>query len=166
VDALFDTLAAALTPAMSHDSARATLRSHLAREPFVAAVVSDAELADSLRAPSDSFVRILRNSYQARRIPVPDLSSRRGPRLFEYGLRVRLTPNTLIGEVPAYHGSPYDYDRRVALVLYGSGIARGRDDRPVHTVDVAPTLAALARIAVPVPVDGTVLVAGAADRAP
>ncbi len=166
VDALFDTLAAAVTPAMSPDSARATVRSILLRQPFVAAVVTDAELADSLGAPADSFVRVLRNGYHPRRTPVPALTSPRGPPLFRYGLRVRLTPNTLIGTVPAYHGSPYDYDRRVALVLYGAGVEPGRDERPVLTVDVAPTLAALAGIPVPVPVDGSPLVSRAADRAP
>ncbi len=44
------------------------------------------------------------------------------------------------------HGSPYEYDRHVPLVLLGSGIKAGRYDRPATPADIAPTLARIAGI--------------------
>jgi len=44
------------------------------------------------------------------------------------------------------HGTPYDYDTRVPLLFAGGGIPARRSATPATTVDVAPTLAALAGI--------------------
>jgi predicted AlkP superfamily pyrophosphatase or phosphodiesterase len=41
------------------------------------------------------------------------------------------------------HGSPYPYDQRVPLVLFGPGVRRGRYPRAVSAADLAPTLARL-----------------------
>jgi arylsulfatase A-like enzyme len=54
------------------------------------------------------------------------------------------------------HGSLYDYDQHVPLVLFGSGIARGVQLRRVTPADVAPTLAYLCGITLARP-DGEVL---------
>lgn len=59
--------------------------------------------------------------------------------------------------VPGYtatHGSPWDYDRRVPMLFWrkGPGIqgwAHQEMPQPVETVDIAPTLAALAGLAEP-----------------
>ena len=61
----------------------------------------------------------------------------------------------------ATHGSAYDYDTHVPLVLLAPGIRPGRDEAPAATVDLAPTLAALAGLPAP-DVDGVDL--GAAAR--
>ena len=53
----------------------------------------------------------------------------------------------------ANHGSSYEYDTHVPLVLLAPGIRAGRDESPVATVDLAPTLAALAGLPPP-DVDG------------
>lgn len=45
------------------------------------------------------------------------------------------------------HGSPYAYDQRVPLLFYGAGITPGRYLTAAGPVDVAPTLAHLAGIA-------------------
>jgi len=45
----------------------------------------------------------------------------------------------------------------VPLIFYGAGVPAGSTDRPVASVDVAPTLAALAGIAVPNDLDGVAL---------
>ena len=55
------------------------------------------------------------------------------------------------------HGSPHAYDREVPLVFYGAGIAPGSSDEPVHTVDLAPTLAARLGLPIPRKLDGRVL---------
>jgi hypothetical protein len=48
--------------------------------------------------------------------------------------------------VPGYtstHGSVWDYDRRVPMLFWRSGLAGFEQPNPVETVDIAPTLAAL-----------------------
>jgi predicted AlkP superfamily pyrophosphatase or phosphodiesterase len=66
-------------------------------------------------------------------------------------------PYWLIGEsTGASHGTGYDYDARVPLLLMGKGIARGEYTAEASPADVAPTLAFLAGVALP-RVDGRVL---------
>jgi len=57
----------------------------------------------------------------------------------------------------AEHGSPYAYDTRVPLILWGRSVAAGRDASAVRTVDVAPTLARAAGVAPGKSAEGSVL---------
>ncbi|MDJ0766762.1 MAG: alkaline phosphatase family protein [Myxococcota bacterium] len=43
--------------------------------------------------------------------------------------------------IAAHHGSGYDYDTHVPLLIYGPGIVPRSYDHPVSAVDLAPTLA-------------------------
>jgi predicted AlkP superfamily pyrophosphatase or phosphodiesterase len=54
----------------------------------------------------------------------------------------------------ATHGSPYEYDTHVPLVLWGAGVRPGQYAGPAQMVDVAPTLAQLLRIGAPSNTDG------------
>ncbi len=55
----------------------------------------------------------------------------------------------------AIHGSPYEFDSHVPILLYGPAwIGKGRIDKPVEVVDIAPTLAALLGIAPPSTAEG------------
>ena len=54
------------------------------------------------------------------------------------------------------HGTSFDYDRRVPIMLMGSGVKPGRYSEPVTPADIAPTLAYLAGITLARP-DGRVL---------
>ena len=54
------------------------------------------------------------------------------------------------------HGSAYDYDRYVPVVMFGAGVARGVFLRPVTPADLAPTLAYLCGVTLSRP-DGSVL---------
>jgi len=56
------------------------------------------------------------------------------------------------------HGSPYEYDRRVPLILMGPGIPAGEDDGTCRTVDLAPTIADRLGITFDEPRDGRSLV--------
>jgi predicted AlkP superfamily pyrophosphatase or phosphodiesterase len=59
-------------------------------------------------------------------------------------------PNWLYGPAnAATHGTPYEYDTRVPLILYGFGVRPGTYTRAVTPLDVAPTLARLAGVELP-----------------
>ena len=84
-------------------------------------------------------------------------------------LVVTLAPGSVEGTSVATHGSPHDYDSHVPLVFYGPAFRPGRYDEFVRTVDLAPTLAAVAGVRPSEALDGVALVralraAGAARR--
>jgi predicted AlkP superfamily pyrophosphatase or phosphodiesterase len=53
------------------------------------------------------------------------------------------------GDAVAGHGSPWDYDRRVPILFWWPGAAGETVIRPIETVDIAPTLAAIAGVRTP-----------------
>ena len=55
------------------------------------------------------------------------------------------------------HGTPYHYDRTVPMIFLGAGVEAGVSYGPAATVDLAPTLAALAGIQTPDDLDGRAL---------
>jgi hypothetical protein len=72
-------------------------------------------------------------------------------------LVITLTPYSLWRGNISSHGSPYDYDSNVPLVFYGPGVQPGKHGEFVRTVDLAPTLAALAGVKPTEKIDGVVL---------
>lgn len=114
--------------------------------PFVADVVTLAEL-QGRDAPADSFIRLFRNSFYPGR-PHGVLN--------RLGMDLRWTEGTIQRSEPGgtTHGSPYWPDRHVPVLFYGGSIGPGVSAEPVRTVDVAPTLAALAGIRTPDDLDG------------
>ncbi len=81
-------------------------------------------------------------------------------------LKPRVTPiaGTEGGSI-ATHGSFWDYDRRVPMLFWRKGMTGFEQPLSVETVDIAPTLAALIHVPVPVEIDGRCLDldAGAGD---
>jgi len=67
-------------------------------------------------------------------------------------------------EVAATHGSPWRYDTYVPLIFAGAGVPAQRISRRVHSVDVAPTLAAAVGTKPPSGATGVVLVEALSRR--
>jgi len=96
--------------------------------------------------PADSFAVMFRNSHYPGRAHHP---------LSPYGIEVRYGPGDLVSfPTGTTHGAPYWYDRWVPFVLMGAGVKSGSSSASVYSVDMAPTLAALAGIRAPDDLDG------------
>lgn len=77
---------------------------------------------------------------------------------FVVALKQRITPIASgAGGSVATHGSFWDYDRRVPILFWRKGMAGFEQPLGIETVDIAPTLAALLHIPVPVEIDGRCL---------
>jgi predicted AlkP superfamily pyrophosphatase or phosphodiesterase len=117
------------------------LREALRAVPGVQTVITRDQI-ESAGGSSDALLRRLAYGYD------PDRSG---------DLVVIPKPYWLIGgSTGSNHGTGYDYDARVPLLLMGKGIARGAYATEASPADVAPTLASLAGIALQ-RVDGRVL---------
>jgi predicted AlkP superfamily pyrophosphatase or phosphodiesterase len=71
-------------------------------------------------------------------------------------LTVLLKENWIMLAAGTTHGTPYDYDKRVPVILYGAGIAPGVREEPATPADLAVTVATLVGVQLPSP-DGHVL---------
>jgi predicted AlkP superfamily pyrophosphatase or phosphodiesterase len=116
-------------------------------------------LATSLRsAPGvrrvDRFSALLADTL---RDEVARRWSHQFPATVPIAMIVTLTPLSTWGGNVASHGSVYDYDSRVPMIFYGAGVRPGRIPDFVRTVDLAPTLAALAGVKPTERLDGVVL---------
>ena len=102
--------------------------------------VADAWTRDELAAETErgEFSAQWRRSHHAERSPDVQIQRERAVASYPQGTG---------------HGTPYEYDRHVPLIIRGAG-EPGRDERPAQTVDLAPTIAALIGVPVPEGVDG------------
>jgi len=107
--------------------------------PAVARAWTRTEIEDPAPA-SDPFLTLYRHSFHPERSP--DLFVQ----LKEYYLG-ELSRGTT-------HGSPYQYDTHVPLVILFRGLQPAEISTRVHTVDLAPTLASLLGIPTPGNLDG------------
>lgn len=112
----------------------------LGRCEHVARVWTGTELATQLADPQDVFHRRLANGYRPDRSP--DIIVQ-----FEPYHLARLDPGST-------HGSVYNHDTWVPMLLRVPGVPGREVTDPVYTVDLAPTLAALLGIRAPADLDG------------
>ncbi len=72
-------------------------------------------------------------------------------------LEIILEPYWIRGATGTTHGTPYDYDADIPLILMGPGLMPGRYAAPVALNDAAPTLSAILKIPTPSASVGRVL---------
>ena len=130
------------------------------RHPFVGGAVTRDELRRS--NATSGPIALYRNSYHPDRWLLT-LGGTHGS-LARFDVVAWLTEGSIPDYAPAVHGSPYLDDRTVPLIFFGTGVTPGRSTTRARTVDVAPTLACLASIPVPVRTDGHALAVGGCGR--
>jgi arylsulfatase A-like enzyme len=117
----------------------AAARAALLAQPGIAAAYTRQELAGG-GDEGAPFFRAMRRSWN------PERSG---------DVQFVLRPHWMFGKAGATHGSPYDVDTHVPLLLWGPAwIAPGARDVAVDMTDLAPTLAALLRIPAPAASEG------------
>lgn len=138
---LHEIVSTAASPEALGDSVRSALEAF----PWMADVLTPGGWARG--ETPDSFTALYRASHHPDRRFFPESGAILVPRPRE---------NTLVTDDPTgtSHGSPYWYDRWVPFVVFGPGVRAGVDSVAAVTVDMAPTLAALARIRFPDDLDG------------
>ncbi len=122
---------------------RQDVENELARQiqqcPSVARVWTRTQL-EAPAADPDQYFNLFLNSFHSRRSPDVFIQ-------FKKFYIPGLTGGTS-------HGSPYDYDTRVPLLILYPGFPGKKVSERIETVDLAPTLAKLLHIDIPDTVDG------------
>ncbi len=129
------------------DRPQARLIEALEGVDFVADVMGVDELAGG--TPADSFVALHQRSYYPGRV---------AGWLGSLGLVIRYIEGAHSSADATTHGTCYYYDRHVPLIFMGPGVPSGATDEAARTVDMAPTLAALAGVPYPAGLDGRPLI--------
>ena len=156
VDSLFDELRG-LEPNASQAASEQLAAARVARRDFVAEVFTHSQLAGTAAA-EDSFLHVFRHTVHPGRFPLEPLGSgSRRRTLGVHGIEARLQPWAVRSESGATHGSPSFDDRHVPILFLGARIPAVSSARRIRSVDVAPTLASMARVPTPAGLDGNVL---------
>jgi predicted AlkP superfamily pyrophosphatase or phosphodiesterase len=161
IDSLLAAAARAAAPHAPGSSAESrAVAERLRGYDVVADVYAPWQLAEPDEA-TELFLSLYRRSYRPDRVPrLPLFSFSTGESsIARAGVMVRLTEGTVIDLDPSVHGSPYGYDRHVPLIFLVPGLPGRTLTDTARTVDVAPTLAALAGIGAPADLDGRALLA-------
>lgn len=133
-----------LTSGASPDDVANEARTLLLSEPGFAAAYTRRELLANSRAGEPLF-EAMRKSWH------PDVSGE---------VQFAVQANWMFASATSVttHGSPYDYDTNVPILVYGPTWVRpGRIDTRVEIVDIAPTLARLMQVPAPASSEGRLL---------
>ena len=116
---------------IDHEALEAAVVEELSKFPGVSLAVSSSALRRGNLPDTELYRAVIRNFHPKRSGDV----------------FIVFEPNWFINDfdgltVASTHGSPWNYDTYVPIVFAGAGLAPMTVDRRVHTVDIAPTLAA------------------------
>lgn len=157
IDELLDAVETeASTSTKTGDALISSLEEIIESYDFVYDAITEQEI-DGLKPSQNPYMDAFRRNWVKGRIPDFPLwgTGQRDHHPARYGIVVLYNENTIFHAAPVVHGSPYDYDRIVPIIFYGTGL--GNIEKSARTVDVAPTLAAIAGIKFPTGLDGKVL---------
>lgn len=119
---------------LDFDAVAAAARDALLQQPALAAAYTRRELQEGSRASAPFF-------EQMRRTWHPDVSG---------DVQYVTKPYWMFGSSVATHGSPYEYDTHVPILVWGPPwVKAGARSERVETADIASTLAGLLRVAPP-----------------
>ena len=143
-----ETVMGAVGSGIQDDALAFEIKRAIERLPFVEKAYTFAEVQDAQARPDSFAVLFARSFSRERAISLPS----------RYGVYHRWRPQHLYEMSDATtHGTPYHYDRTVPMIFLGAGVEAGVSYGPAATVDLAPTLAALAGIQTPDDLDGRAL---------
>lgn len=113
---------------------------HVLRLQFIEAAFPATQVMNS-QITGDELSDLVRNIYHPARRP---------------DIYLVYSENHLVENDPhgTTHGSPFEYDRHVPLIFSGTGIPPFVHSAEVHSVDIAPTVAALLSVPLPNGIDG------------
>jgi predicted AlkP superfamily pyrophosphatase or phosphodiesterase len=124
------------------DDVRHSIAAGLTDQPGIALAVDRGSLTATQATPL--LTRIQRNFHAARS---GDIYVVQDPYWFNFDK----------GPVAGMHGSPWRYDTHVPVIFAGINIENRIVHRPVHPVDVAPTMSAILGMTAPGSASGTIL---------
>ena len=131
--------------ALDFDAVADAARTALLAQPGIAAAYTRHELASGSRTGAPLF-EAMRNTWNA------DVSG---------DVQYVQKPHWMFGTAAATHGSPYEEDTHVPLLLWGPAWVRAtRHEAPVQMSDLAPTIAHLLGIGAPAASEGAPLPLG------
>ena len=155
----------------SEEGLPAAIAATLERSERVARAMTPDELGGD--GPADDILAAYRKSYvPGKRSPFPLWTSDvldgniGATHPANWGIVVEFTEGTQLWTARSAHGTSYRFDREVPIVLLGAGVEPGVAESSARTVDVAPTLAAIAGIPFPDTVDGVPLTFRGDPQAP
>ncbi|MBI3820678.1 MAG: alkaline phosphatase family protein [Planctomycetes bacterium] len=132
---------------LDYEAAASTLKIIILKQEGVLAAYTRAELQNEALRTKDPIARSFFNCYDP---------ARSGDVMV--ALKPWWIPLGPGGDMAATHGSPHRYDTHVPMLLFGCGIARGKEVAdPVTPLDLVPTLASLLHINPPKDCDGRIL---------
>lgn len=158
IDELLDAVETeASTSTRIRDALVSSLEEIIESYDFVFDAVTEQEI-DGLKQSDNPFIEAYRHTWVKGRVADFPLwgTGDRNHHPARYGITVLYNENTIFHAAPVVHGSPYSYDRTVPILFYGTGL--GNIEKSARTIDVAPTLAAIAGIKFPTGLDGKVLI--------
>jgi len=149
--------AEASTSRLTGDQFISSLEEIIEKFDFVYDAITEQEI-DGKKNTDNPYINEFRRSWVKGRIPDFPLwgTGSREHHPARYGIVVLYNENTIFHAAPVVHGSPYAYDRAVPIIFYGKEL--GKMATTARTVDVAPTLAAIAGVKFPTGLDGKLLI--------
>ena len=139
--------------AATADRVRLAAVAWIKRQPEVTDVFTAAEVAATMVPPGTppalmTVLQRMKLSYDP---------ERSGDILTVFAERTSFGIPAKPGDTVAGHGTPWNHDRQIPILFWWPGAPASNRDQQAQVVDIAPTLAAVAGIAPPVPVDGQCL---------